>query len=402
MNKLLYFLYLPFLSLATFAQSPVTLNQGDIEQKHYLQKIPYQKTKEKLIVGVTINGKAYRFLLDTGAPFAVSNKLYKELDLHSLSMGEVTDQSGTKDSMITISLPKLEMGNLSFVNTRGIVLPEAAAKAFDCFGIDGVIGSNMLRNSIVQFDDKNSQMIITDNPRNLDLKRTPYQDMKLSPLQSNPYIVVILKKGKEKTGGEILFDCGADGFFQMAMGTYSWLQGRPEVTDKIAEGKGSFDWGINGFAEDQQQFALSIPEFVVNDFRFNNVFVLTTNAGESRIGAGLLEYGKTTLDYQQRRFYFEPYENIDTGKLSEREWAIQPALKDDKLVVGIIWDKTLEGKVNLGDEVLKFGDNDYRSMSFCKLMLGESKGTGINGNKTVVELKDVKTGMIKTVEISRL
>ncbi|WP_118974263.1 retropepsin-like aspartic protease [Taibaiella koreensis] len=402
MNKLFYLLFLVLFSATMFAQSQLTLNGGDIEQKHYLQKIPYRKIKEKLIVDISINGKTYHFLFDTGAPFSISNKLYKELNPQTISMGKFHDSSGAEDSAVVISIPKLEIGGLGFINTMGAILPEASTKMLDCFGISGIIGSNMLRNSIVQFDDKNSQIIITDNSKNLSLKRTPYQDMKLSPVQSSPYIEVILKKGKEKAGGPVLFDCGADGFFRMSKGMYKWLQGRPNVMDSIAAGKGSFDWSVYGFVEHQQQFALSIPEFVVNDFRFNNVFVMTTSGDESLIGARLLEYGKATLDYRNRRFYFEPYENINTSKLSEREWNVEVILKDEKLVVGLIWDKALADRINLGDEVLKVGDDDYRNMSFCNLMLGEDKQFGATEKKITMELKDVKTGAIKTVEINRL
>ena len=63
----------------------INLNQGSIKQKKYLQKIPYEIMGEHLIiVPVTINGKTYNFLFDTGAPLTISDRLYKELNLGNL------------------------------------------------------------------------------------------------------------------------------------------------------------------------------------------------------------------------------------------------------------------------------------------------------------------------------
>jgi hypothetical protein len=44
------------------------------------------------------------------------------------------------------------------LNTSGIVLHENS-EWVECLGIDGIIGSNMLRNSVVQFDEQKKHHI---------------------------------------------------------------------------------------------------------------------------------------------------------------------------------------------------------------------------------------------------
>ena len=111
------------------------------------------------------------------------------MDLH--------DSSGKAEKMIITSLPDLQLGEIHFKDSQGIVFQEATTEILTCFGIDGIIGSNMLRNSVVQFDDRNNQIIITDNVDNLSLKTEVYQKLDLSASQSNPFINVILKKEKK-------------------------------------------------------------------------------------------------------------------------------------------------------------------------------------------------------------
>lgn len=80
MKRLFVILVLSFFANSIFAQG-INLNQISIKQKRYLQKISYQNMDGKLIVPVSINGKTYNFLFDTGAPLTISDKLFKELNL---------------------------------------------------------------------------------------------------------------------------------------------------------------------------------------------------------------------------------------------------------------------------------------------------------------------------------
>ncbi|MFA6059591.1 MAG: retropepsin-like aspartic protease [Taibaiella sp.] len=399
MKNAFYLIFMMLVSTTTFSKEPISLNGGNIEQTKYFEKINYQKIKGKIIVEVSINSKLYKFIFDTGAPFSISYRLFKELSPQTIGKMDIRDPSGAKDSMQIVALPKLNMGSIVFLNTPGLVLPESNSKVFDCLGVDGIIGSNMLRNSVVQFDDQNKQIVITDNAKIFDLKKKQYQQLELSNIQSNPFIKIVLQKGAQNSVDKILFDSGSPDFYDMSNGAHDFFQGRVDVMDKIAEGEGSFTWGVHGFADKQKAYAVNIPELIINNTKFNNVSVTTTSNDESRVGSKLLQYGKTTLDYKNKRFYFEPYENIKPDEPSERVWAIGSTVLNGKKVVGIIWDKSLEGDVNLGDEILKFNDVDFSAMDFCNLIISENS---ISNTQADIELKDIKTGQIKRVKINRL
>ena len=392
-----------FFASSILAQS-ITPNEGSIKQKRYLEKIPYQNKDGKLIVSVTINGKAYNFLFDTGATLSISDKLFKELNLDIITQKGVVDASGKREEMRVVLLPELHLQRITFINTQGIVNHEVSTdfvNLLDCFEIDGTIGSNMLRNSAVQIDEQSKQIIITNNVKKLSIKRTYYQNIELDN-QSSPYIGIVLQKGEQKVFDRVLFDTGdAGGLYTMWAGFYNWLDSLGNFANKIAESEGSFKWSAHGIDERQKYLLLNISELNLNNTIFNDVVVTTTN-GRSRVGSKLLQYGKVTLDYKNKRFYFKPFENINTNELSESPWAILPTWQNGKLVVGLIWDKALEHQINLGDEILSVNGIDVRLMDICEYFNSSANSFSNNtssNNVLILELKDITTGEVKNVEI---
>ena len=406
MKKIFTILVFSFFACSMLAQS-INLNQGSIKQKRYLQKIPYKNVNGMLIVPVTIHGKTYNFLFDTGASLAISDRLYKELNLPIIGQEEIKDAEGVKKEMKFILLPMLQLQEITFINTAGLVLHEESSDFIDlfkCFEIDGIIGSNMLRNSVVQFDEQSKHIIIADNFKKIATKKTEYQALKmeLSPNQSSPYIWIGLQKGEQKSSDRaVLFDTGDPSFYVMSIDAYNWFNEHMDIVDKIAESEGSFSWGAHGLFEKQRYFLLNISEIYVRGKTFNNVVITTTNDISSRIGSDLLKYGKVTLDYKNKAFIYEPFDSVNIDELSERPWAIYPIWQNDKLVVGIIWDKALESHINLGDEVLSINGLNIVNMDICDYLRSYSFKESLTEKRTL-ELRDIKTGEVKKVEIKRL
>ena len=102
---------------------------------------------------------------------------------------------------------------------------------------------------------------------------------------------------------------------------------------------------------------------------------------------------------KKKNFYFNPYDNINTGELSKKPWQIDYIISNNKMTVGIIWDKALESQINLGDEILSVNGFDYQQMDTCELLNLDNTFS----NETIsVELRDIKTGEIKKVDIKRM
>jgi len=392
--KLFFQIAFFLLSLSSLAQKPFSLSRGKTTEKGYLTTIPYEEIKEKIIIEGVINGKTYKFILDTGAPMTIFKKLSEELNLAKVNDIELTDANNKKDSVATVILPQIKIGGVTFNNIPTLVSTDSLIV---CFGIDGIIGSNVFRNSAVQFSSKNKTVTITDSPRRLQLKSKPSK-LLLNP-QSSPYIWLEHKDGANGGREQLLFDTGMDGFYDISMRIYKEHLEKMTHLNVMAQASGTFSMGIFGAAEASENYKFMIPELAINTIRFKNVIAETTYDNYSRIGATLLKYGTVTVDYKRKKFYFETFDDRNSFDLTEKQWPFNAILNGGKLAIGIIWDSSLDNKIKPGDLILKFDGINFEKMTICDLM--QSGISQINKDKAVITLKDIETGEIKEFEIEK-
>lgn len=69
------FLIVIILTTKVFSQN-INMNIGATKSKNYYQEITFEFIKNKIIIPVEIDGKTYKFLLDTGAPNMISKEIH--------------------------------------------------------------------------------------------------------------------------------------------------------------------------------------------------------------------------------------------------------------------------------------------------------------------------------------
>jgi len=377
------------------AQDYVDLNKGAANQKNYYTTIPYRELKSKVIVQCSINGKPYNFIVDTGAAMSITPKVFKELHPNVITSVQVSDQAGMIDSLQIVSLKNIKLGDVTFSDVPSMVVKDA--EIFDCFSVDGLIGSNLLRNSIIQFSSKTHTIILTDDAKKLSLKSKFASGMDLSPIQSNPFVWVEATNGEISGRDYVLFDSGMDSFYDMSMKAFQQSFAELNLFTVLAEAKGSFTLGMNGLPSAQDYYKVSAPQLKINGSTFTNVITETTYGDSSRIGADLFDHGLVTLDYKNRKFYFEPFAKTNFD-LQIDDWPFTPTIKDNKLIVGIVWGERWREIIVPNDEIIQFDGRTYAGADVCKLLTGSHKS---NSTMAKLVLKDAITGEIKEVEISK-
>lgn len=393
--KLLYlFSALMCLNLSV-AQKIKTFNKGKVVQKNYNVSVPYKDIKGLVIIQAVINGKTYNFIVDTGAMSAISQQLYNELGLKSDIGIDVGDSSNLSQKMKLTTLPPVQLGDITFKDIPAVVADEDSF-FFKCLGIDGFIGSNMLRNSIVKFSYKDKTVSITDKLKNFSTDKKKGADLLKDKIQSNPYLWVGLKNNDIEGSETLMFDSGMVGLYDLSLSAYNTFQ-KVNLFTVIHEATGAYTLGIHGVEDQKEHYMLLIPELNFAGVSLKNIKTTTTSDTKSRIGSQILTYGDIVIDYPGRQLYFNPYTDgaID---LSEKNWPVQPVLKDDKFVVGIVWDSAFNDRVNEGDEIIKFGEIDYSIIQPCEAFKMDIKPTP---DTAIMVLKDIKTGEIKKVELTK-
>jgi hypothetical protein len=349
-----------FLSLSSmcFAQQ-FTYNQGGTEAKNYYEEIPYDNLNGKLILEGEIAGKKHRFLFDTGAPCAISKELAAELNAKVIHKDIVTDAYLHSDSATIVELNGLKLGGITFNQIPTLTLfPDF----YKCYHIDGVIGSNLLRKSIVSIVDAKHMIILTDQESKLKLNRKNSVPMisKEGP-QSDPQIRILMKNSLKLT---IPFDTGDNDFLRISDAAVTGLK-QYGVLDTLDKGYGANNMSLMGIQATANNYRYKVATFTVGNGLFNNLIVESNKDAIPAMGAKLLNYGTVTLDFINDRFYFDA--NKTLNDLGEKQWPVQPSFVDNKYIIGVVWQKA-NGLMKLGEQILAVNGVDYSHVSMCDLI----------------------------------
>ncbi|MEJ2884424.1 retropepsin-like aspartic protease [Pedobacter sp. GR22-6] len=374
------------------AQDSFTVNHGGTSQQNYFTKVDYENVVGKIILKATIRGKEYRFVLDTGAPNAISQALLNELNPPLITKMPIWDISNKVDSLSVVSLSGISIGNVIFNDIPTVVPKEQFI--FECLGVDGFIGSNMLRNSILQISSNTQKIVITDQVETLKLNNQHASDLFLTKPQSSPiFESTILNTTTANI--PLLFDTGSPKLMDIALAHYAFCEKEP-IFNLQAKSVGNNAFGIHGPGGDTTQYLLQIPGLNINGTVLNNITAQTVISDDSIVGTELLKYGVVTVDYMHKKFYFEPFKAKNDAATKSFPIAFIP--QNNKVVIGIIWDEQLRSKVSINDQLLAINDVDYTNISACDFILKSKQYEGLSEAKLTLKSPE---GKLKKVTISK-
>lgn len=393
------------------AQDNFTINKGETKEKKYVAIFNYEDIRGKIIIDVTINNQIKKFILDTGAPTSMSEKLLADINYTSLKKIMVSDANNKEGELEIVEIPEFSIANLTFI--KSYVLKISDMSLFNCFGVDGVIGSNSLRNSVVDFDYKNKKITITDHVDNLKFSNIKSEKLFVDDMQSSPLLKIQFIKGDLNISETVLFDSGDDTFYSLSKNTFyqilnDYKKNNPETQlnqksqleslGVIANSEGSFDISLYGNANANRQYKFKIPEMKFHQANFENIISTSTDGEGSRIGSEILKHGRLTLDYKKRKYYFQPYQTTKNIDVNHQVRSFYPTIENNKFVVGIVWDEHLKELMKVGDEILKINDLDFSLLTKCQILM-LSKEAYVNSEKQIVTLKDVDNHQIKIIDV---
>lgn len=387
-HKLVFILL--FINSLIFGQ--INFNQGTLNLKEYYEVIPYQIEIGKIILPVTINDKTYRFLLDTGAPNLFSPELLKELNITEGDSINVSDSNNQGQKMKFAVVPQLKIGNLIFENQAGLIYNFEEHNLLSCYKIDGFIGCNLLRNSIIKINGTNKTIIITNKIKSLHINKKPIK-MKLVGNQKSPYVELkFVGKNKEKASDMVLVDTGMDGLYDMSKRAYTIFE-KSKIFEALYSATGIGDSGLFGAGNINEQKLLEIENANLNQQIINNLMVTTTTDDNSRIGLDFLKYGDITLDFLNKKFYFESTKTID---VKEKTPKFNASIQNNKVVVGLVWDERLKTLMYIGDEFISVDQIDITNISLCDFL--KLKKEWKNKDRYILKIKN-KEGQISEINI---
>lgn len=360
------FVTFAFLLVLPFGVSSqrVKLNKGKPASRKYLSSVNYQEVRGKIIMPVVIEGETYSFLFDSGAPNLITKELSEKISSKRMNLINVRDANDSSRKLEVISIPSILMGSAEFIDTPTIVNDPDSNFILDCFGVDGIIGSNMVRKTVVHIDSKNKILSLSNDPKAFNLEGLEGIELSLSDGQSSPYMWIGLK-GEGKASEYVLFDTGMQGFYDMSIDNYDKLKELGAFSESES-GRGTKSIGLFNNSETRTHYRVNIPQIDIGSHDFRNVSSVTMSADRSRIGSEILKYGTVTIDYKNSRLYFEPFEK--ERDLSEKELGFSPTIRDGEVVVGIVWSEELPDNLNYGDKILSINGKKIAGEDPCEFV----------------------------------
>ena len=362
-----YFLILlfPYISLA---QNKVNFNMGGEFKQTFCDTIPFEYTRGKIILPVIINDKKRRFIFDTGSSLAISSELTNEINSEVIDDRKMTDALGVQSNFEIVKVKRFQLKNTIFEDVPAVRLDVMNKGFLKCFDVEGIIGSNAIRNCIIQININERRIIISNDANRISFLNTNYLPLIFKDNQSSPYVEISL-------GNEIkfdaLFDSGSDDIISIEkhyvdkridMGLVKLLNsGFGQTAISVSEGN------INqSFQRINIQF-IQIGKEKIKDV----ISIVEGEAIENSLGLGLAKYGVITLDYINKRFSFEPFHSDIKSLPHTIGFNIFPQ-KDD-YIVGLVWSNTNAERAGLksGFKILKIENLDFSTRSIqndCRLL----------------------------------
>ncbi|WP_026976315.1 retropepsin-like aspartic protease [Flavobacterium tegetincola] len=370
-----------------FSQN-VDFDKGSTSQKKYFEEIRYELVKDKIIVPVTINGQVFRFLLDTGAPNIISKRLFDALGLVESTSLNINDANNLTQSMHATEIPNLKIGTLNFKNQIALIYDIHSNNLLSCYNIDGFIGSNLFRKSILKVSPSQQKIYITNNVKNLSPKTKPSK-MELVGSQKAPYVKFnFVGKNNNKASELVLIDTGMDGYYDMANLNFNYFS-ESGIFEIVGESTGVSGIGIFGAGPSNLQRLLKVENAIVNTIVFKNLIIETTDDMNSRIGLAFLDHSDLILDFKHKEVYFE---TRDTVLLEDKVPKYIPTMIDNKFVIGMVWDQNLAKSMTSGDEIISIDSKKVNELSPCEIM--DLRSTFKNKTNYTIEIKNKENKIV--------
>ena len=263
--------------------------------------IPVQLENGAIILTLKIDNRPYRFIFDTGASLSISGELFNRKQYSVLGSQAIRDATGNISTSKTVIIPQLKLGGSLIINCKADVLSYGKSSFFKCLDIDGMIGGDIFKNSLLEIDLKNNRLIIS-----------PHQEMHAP--QSDEYPIVFDTQYspffdirlKDQYTLNVLFDTGAEDL--LTMPEYIFDESSHVCGYRILrKGRYSLAGAHNIPVRDDYRIALLDSMQLAGSYFSMAEINVVARTDISILGAEILKYGVMRLDYRNSRMSFTPY-----------------------------------------------------------------------------------------------
>lgn len=328
-------------------------------------------------IPITIEGKTYNFIFDTGAETTfISKELAQKLGKKKLGKIKVTDSQQKTKKLNAYNIDKLSIGNVHYSDI-GVIESDFSGTLFECMGIDGILGMNIIGLSNWYVNYQEQTVTICDCNYNFDTNKMKSIPIKF--IKGRLYLTLQINQKKK----DFLIDTGSNG-------KSIEISKEISISEKITEIIGYSSFGIHGETEfDTTKVGYGTIQDSIDVFH-ENTFLLQSNNTSEIVGNGFLKlkYEEIAFDFRNHKFY---YLNRTTPPTYRITYPISPMMIKEH---AIITSMNIDYKnLNIGDTIVAINGVTNENHHNCEMLNEFWKAKAEEHEK--IEIQILKNGEIK-------
>ena len=356
-KKIFYSLITLILLLSSCAGSNIDkiLKQGTVLQKDYNTTIPftYDSINDWIVLEVEIKGKTYNFILDTGSSNIITKELAAELDVKVLGAEEIKDTNATANTTQFTRINSIKIGGIDFQNTIAGIVDLNKITAVSCSKIDGLIGSNLMRTAIWDFDFQNQLITITSDEDKLDIP-TETIDTRLYIGTAGVPAVTLEINGEKVLNHTVDFGNGGNNILRIDR--FQEQLDANLISKYVKGNKKSF--GAFGYTENQPYYYTIIDEFKIGNHTVNNLITVVDDGYSNKLGLAFFKNYRIILNWKKKRMRM--IEVTKAGNSSFETYGFSILYEgEDAYINGIVEGSSASQSLIQGDKILSINDTSY-------------------------------------------
>ncbi len=340
-RKAVFFLLLP-LFFAGCNSMKKLLQAGEVARADLDEPLEFEYRDKLLFVDVLANGRPMRFIIDSGAPTVIDERLKEELGLKTVKESEVSDSQKNRSRLEFVKLESLAFAGVEVRNSAAVA---ADLSLFHCLGIDGLLGANVMSHFDWEVDYQLQKIRLYP-------KRGGAKPARAYPI-ALPF--------ETKAQGTPVLQVALPGLLPAATASLDLGSARGISLQKIPApvgmegGRRTFSYGrlakgIYGYNTDTTFFYLA-DSLLIGGQHFGKAVAASYNTG-NRIGNRFLENYRIFISWSDKRLYFAP-QNTPPAQLPAELAKI--GYEDGAVRILAVYQRMAEinDRIEAGDEVIQ-------------------------------------------------
>jgi hypothetical protein len=368
---------------------------GEVSAIDYKVKIPFEMRLGLIIIKVTIQGEEYDFLFDTGAPNVVSIELGETLGLKPVGKTNTRGSLGQRHKVDYANIDHLQIGGIHYTNTAAAIMDLNKAVVIECMDIDGILGANVMRNSVWQIDYQKQVMTLTSHTDSLIFSTNLDTISFTTQATGTPKIKIQI--GDIVQSG-VTLDTGSGGHIDLHHGTYKSAKGR-QPNMPTAFGFGNSSSGIYGIGSPDTIVYFKPDSVKIGTIQLEDqICYASVTKTSSLLGTRFLENYIVTLDWGRNQIVLDSVKAYDNSVLES--FGYKSIFNENELQVGFVFNSkgSFVNPLQLKDNIIQVDSIDFTHIlksDFCQLILDTTKSSTENRTITVKRDSSIFTYPLK-------